>query len=87
MDAEKLFKKGNPAKAEDGTLLLVNDEKSAYSVNEAVVMIWNMCNGIAFNDLVKNIATDVSEDATKLRPSLEGLINELQEAKLLEIKT
>ncbi len=56
MDLEKLFKKGNPSKAKDGSLLLVNEEQAAYAVNEAVIMIWNMRNGISFTELVNSIA-------------------------------
>ncbi len=86
MDLEKLFKKGNPSKAKDGSLLLVNEEQVAYEVNAAVIMIWNMCNGISFAELVNSIAGEVEQDAIALKPSLEGLGNELKEAKLLVLK-
>ena len=86
MEAEKLFKKGDPAKAEDGSLLLVNEDQAAYKVNEAVLMIWDMCNGISFSELVSAIAAGVEQDAATVRTSLEGLVTELQQVKLIEIK-
>jgi len=86
VNLEKLFKKGNPSNAEDGFLLLVNEEETAYAVKEAVMMIWNMCNGISFTELVNSIAGEVDQDAIALKPSLEGLMNELKEAKLLELR-
>ncbi len=86
MELEKLYKKGNVARAEDGSLLLVNDDKVAYSVNEVVIMIWDVCNGISFNELVNVIASSSGEDTAQLKPALEGLINEMVEAKLIEVK-
>ncbi len=86
MELERLYKKGNVARAEDGSLLLVNDDKVAYSVNEVVLMIWDVCNGISFKELVNVIASSSGEDATQLKPALEGLINEMIEARLIEVK-
>ncbi|GBC73893.1 hypothetical protein HRbin04_01301 [archaeon HR04] len=86
MELEKLYKKGNIARAEDGSLLLVNDDKVAYSVNEVVIMIWDVCNGISFKELVDVIASSSGEDTAQLKPALEGLINEMVEAKLIEIR-
>lgn len=86
MEAEKLFKKGEPAKAEDGSLVLVNENKEAYKVNEAVIVIWDMCNGISFADLFKKITEGAEQDTGELETSLEALLNELQEVKLLELK-
>ena len=86
MEAGKLFKKGEPAKGEDGSLLLVNEEKATYKVNEAVLMIWDMCNGISFSELLSTISADVDQDVGSVKASLERLIHELQQVKLLEIK-
>jgi len=86
VETEKLFKKGEPAKAEDGSLLLVNEDQAAYKVNEAVLMIWDMCNGISFSELVTTIAAGVEQDATTVRTSIEGLVTELQQVKLIEVK-
>jgi len=86
MELERLYKKGNVARAEDGSLLLVNDDKVAYSVNEVVLMIRDVCNGISFKELVNVIASSSGEDATQLKPALEGLINEMIEARLIEVK-
>ena len=86
MEAEKLFKKGEPAKAEDGSLLLVNEDQAAYKVNEAVMVIWEMCNGISFSELVSTIVAGVEQDASTVRTSLEGLVTELRQVKLIEIR-
>ena len=86
MEAGKLFKKGEPAKGEDGSLLLVNEEKATYKVNEAVLMIWDMCNGISLAELLSTISADVDQDVGSVKASLERLIHELQQVKLLEIK-
>jgi len=86
VEAGKLFKKGEPAKGEDGSLLLVNEEKATYKVNEAVLMIWDMCNGISFSELLSTISADVDQDVGSVKASLERLIHELQQVKLLEIK-
>jgi len=86
VEAGKLFKKGEPAKGEDGSLLLVNEEKATYKVNEAVLMIWDMCNGISLAELLSTISADVDQDVGSVKASLERLIHELQQVKLLEIK-
>ena len=86
MGAGKLFKKGEPAKGEYGSLLLVNEDKAAYKVNEAILMIWDMCNGISFSELVSTIAAGADEEIGAVKTSLQGLIHELQQVKLLEIK-
>jgi len=86
VEAGKLFKKGELAKGEDGSLLLVNEDKATYKVNEAVLMIWDMCNGILFSQIVSTISAGTDEDIGAVKTSLQSLINELQQAKLLEIK-
>ncbi len=45
-----------------------------------------MCNGISFTELVNSIAGEVEQDAIALKLSLEGLVNELKETKLLELR-
>lgn len=64
MEEEKLFKKGSAAKAEDGSLALVNEKNEAFKVDEAVMGIWSSCDGISFNQLVTAIA-----EAAKMDPS------------------
>lgn len=86
MDSEKLFKKGDQARGEDGSLLLVNEKQEAFKVNETILTIWNICDGIEFQELVKNIATAVQQDAGSVKSSLEPLFTELEKNSLLEIK-
>jgi hypothetical protein len=86
MEGEKLFKKGEPGKAEDGSLLLVNEDKTAYKVSEVVLIIWDMCNGISFSALAEELASHSDQEASDLRASLEELFVQLQDSKLLEIK-
>jgi hypothetical protein len=86
MEAEKLFKKGEAGKGEDGSLILVNEDQTAYKVSEVVLMIWDMCNGISFNELTKEIAAHAEQDAGSVKSALEELFVQLQENKLVEIK-
>lgn len=86
MQNEKLIKKGQPAKAEDGSIVLVNEDKQAYSVSEVVLTIWNMCDGKSFNQIANEINSQVKEDETAVKQSLEQLFSQLQDNKLLEIK-
>src|SRR5215208_1619227 len=39
----------------DGTPLLINGRGEAYRVNDTAVSLWNMCNGITFDDLVLEV--------------------------------
>jgi hypothetical protein len=86
MNAEKLLKKGEEAQGDDGALLLVNDKQEAFQVNEVILMIWNMCDGISFSDLVSKIAAGIQQDAKSVGDSLEPLFKELERNSLLEIK-
>lgn len=86
MDSEKLFKKGEPAKGEDGSLLLVNEDETAYKVNETILMIWDMCNGISFGELVSTISKGSNEDTSSVKSSLENLVTQMNQDKLLEVR-
>lgn len=86
MNAEKLFKKGQAGKAEDGSLVLVNEDQTAYKIDEVVLMIWDMCNGISFNDILNEITNNSEQDAATIKEALEGLFTQLQENKLIDIK-
>ena len=39
----------------DGTPPLINGRGEAYRVNDTAVSLWNMCNGITFDDLLLEV--------------------------------
>ncbi|MEM2760381.1 MAG: PqqD family peptide modification chaperone [Nitrososphaerales archaeon] len=86
MEEEKLFKKGEATKADDGSLVLVNEDQTAYKVDEVVLIVWDMCNGISFREILNEITDHSEQDASFIRTALEDLMIKLQENKLIDIK-
>ncbi|MFQ5941229.1 MAG: PqqD family protein [Nitrososphaerales archaeon] len=64
----------------------MNENGEAIKVNEPIVVLWNMCNGISFSELVDTVADTSQQDAVSVRNSLENLFAELRQYNLLEIK-
>lgn len=51
-DNKIIFRRGEVANDVDGTPLLINNKGEAYRVNDTAISLWNMCNGITFDDLL-----------------------------------
>jgi len=81
-----IFRRGEVSNDRDGTPLLINDRNEAYRVNDTAVSLWNMCNGINFDDLLHEVMRISSEDESEVRKSLEQMIKQFQEISVVEVK-
>jgi hypothetical protein len=70
----------------DGTPLLINDKGEAYRVNDTAVSLWNMCNGITFDDLFLEVLRISSENESEVKKSLEQMIRQFQKISVIELR-
>ena len=70
----------------DGTPLLINGKGEAYRVNDTAVSLWNMCNGITFDDLLLEVLRISSGDQDDVRKSLECMIRQFQKISIIELR-
>jgi hypothetical protein len=70
----------------DGTPLLINGKGEAYRVNDTAVSLWNMCNGITFDDFLLEVLRISSGDQEDVRKSLEQMIKQFQKISLIELR-
>ena len=70
----------------DGTPLLINYRGEAYRVNDTAVSLWNMCNGITFDDLLLEVLRISSGDEEDVKKSLEQMVRQFEEISVIEIR-
>ncbi len=70
----------------DGTPLLINEKGEGYRVNDTAVSLWNMCNGISFNDLLLEVLRISSDSEEEVRKSLSEMLKQLDRVSVIEIK-
>ncbi|MDQ3909932.1 MAG: PqqD family protein [Thermoproteota archaeon] len=70
----------------DGTPLLINTRGEAYRVNDTAVSLWNMCNGITFDDLLLEVLRISSGSENDVRKSLEEMVKKFQKVGVIELR-
>lgn len=70
----------------DGTPLLINYKGEGYRVSDTAVSLWNMCNGISFQDLVYEVLSISSDEESSVRDCLKTMLTQLNEASVIKIK-
>ncbi len=81
-----LLRRGEVGNDRDGTPLLINGRGEAYRVNDTAVSLWNMCNGITFNDLFLEVLRISSGDAGEVKESLEQMVRQFQQISVIELR-
>jgi hypothetical protein len=83
----QLFKKGALQTTSTGSLILVNEDKVPYNVDKADAAIWNLCNGITFEQLRDSISSKLGwQIPTDVLSHLERYVNWCIWAKLIEVR-
>jgi coenzyme PQQ synthesis protein D (PqqD) len=86
-DSNKIIlRRGEVGNDRDGTPLLINNRGEAYRVNDTAVSLWNMCNGITFEDLLLEVLRISSEDKADVRKSLEQMVKQFQKISVIELR-
>lgn len=81
-----IVRRGAVSNDRDGTPLLINDRGEAYRVNDTAVSLWNMCNGITFDDLFLEVMRISSENKSQVRKSLDELVKQFCNISVVELK-
>lgn len=81
-----ILRRGEVANDLDGTPLLINDRGVAYRVNDTAVSLWNMCNGITFDDLLLEVLRISSGNEEDVRKSLEQMVRQFHKISVVELR-
>lgn len=81
-----IHRRGEVGNDRDGTPLLINGRGEAYRVNDTAVSLWNMCNGITFDDLLLEVLRISSGDEDEVRKSLEQMVKQFEEISIIELR-
>jgi hypothetical protein len=85
-DNRIILRRGMVGNDQDGTPLLINGKGEAYRVNDTAVSLWNMCNGITFDDLFLEVMRISSGRQADVRKSLEQMVKQFKEISVVELK-
>lgn len=81
-----ILRRGYVSNDLDGTPLLINFKGEGFRVNDTAVSLWNMCNGISFQDLVYEVLSISSDKEPKVRESLKTMLTQMNKASVIKIK-
>jgi hypothetical protein len=81
-----IVRRGTVDNDHDGTPLLINDKGEAYRVNDTAISLWNMCNGITFDDLFLEVLRISSENESEVKKSLEQMVRQFQKISVIELR-
>lgn len=81
-----ILRQGEVDNDEDGTPLLINSKGEAYRVNDTAVSLWNMCNGIGFQDLLAEVLRISNDNESNVKRSLFDMILQLNRVSVIKLK-
>jgi hypothetical protein len=81
-----ILRQGEVDNDTDGTPLLINFKGEAYRVNDTAVSLWNMCNGISFQDLLYEVMRISNDDEANVKRSLFEMIIQLNDVSVIKLK-
>jgi len=80
-------KKGSLARSQQGDLLLVDENKRAYKVDEVVVLIWTMCDGKnGEKEIIEEFCSKIGNKAPKeeIEKAVKDITQKLESFGLIE---
>ena len=86
VDNKIILRRGVVGNDCDGTPLLINGRGEAYRVNDTAVSLWNMCNGITFDELLLEVLRISSGKKEDVRKSLEHMVKKFQKIGVIELR-
>lgn len=81
-----ILRRGTVSNDLDGTPLLINFKGEGYRVSDTAVSLWNMCNGISFQDLVYEVLSISNDKESKVRDCLRTMLIKMNKASIVKIK-
>src|SRR5919106_4632765 len=86
VDNKIILRRGVVGNDCDGTPLLINSRGEAYRVNDTAVSLWNMCNGIGFQDLLAEVLRISNDNEFNVKRSLFEMIVQLNRVSVIKLK-
>jgi hypothetical protein len=87
IDSESIIlRRGTVSNDLDGTPILINSKGEGYRVTDTAVSLWNMCNGISFQDLVYEVLSISSDKESKVSDCLRTMLTQMSKASIIKIK-
>src|SRR5712692_1047646 len=81
-----ILRRGSVGNDKDGTPILINEKGEGYRVNDTAVSLWNMCNGITFDDLLLEVLRISNGSEEDVRKSLSEMLRQLNKVSVIELK-
>jgi hypothetical protein len=81
-----ILREGEVGNDNDGTPLLINHKGEAYRVNDTAISLWNMCNGISFQDLLHEVLRISNDNESNVKKSLFEMLLQLNEVSVIKFK-
>lgn len=83
MMSEKLTRKGQIAKDQEGSLLLVDEKNKAYKVDEVVAAVWSKFNDKTVDEVADDISNEIGADKEKVKEAVKTIATDLKHVNLL----
>lgn len=83
---EILVRRGTVSNDMDGTPLFINEKCEGYRVNDTAVSLWNMCNGITFDELKEEVLRISNDNEENVSLALGEMVEQLKKVLVLDTK-
>jgi predicted proteasome-type protease len=81
----KYVKRGSLAKSKANELLLVDEKKNAYKVDQSIIVVWVMCDGtMTVEQVVDEVAKETKVDKAKIKNVIDDILAKLEKAGLVK---
>lgn len=75
---------GSLTKNKEGRLILINENKEGYVVDELIAFIWMKSDNRSREQLNEEIATELKTDANEIKDDINKIVDKLKDAQLLK---
>lgn len=83
---EILVRRGTVSNDMDGAPLFINEKCERYRVNDTAVSLWNMCNGITFDELKEEVLRISNDNEESVSLALGEMVEQLKQVSVLDTK-
>ncbi len=81
---EKLQRLGFIAKDKDGSLVLINEDKEGFRVDEVIAAVWYESDGKTIDEIAEKFCGEEKEKFELVKKDIENIVTKLREVKLVK---
>lgn len=81
---EKLQRLGSIAKDKDGSLVLINEDKEGFRVDEVIAAVWYESDGKTIDEITEKFCGEEKEKFDLIKKDIENIVARLREVKLVK---